>query len=81
MFLSLNHQYLRVEIVLLNPKIFLENNVPPLFSKTKLVSYIFDTCLKLGSPARDNDVKAKKLQVLESLKSGAVFAVLVPLFF
>ena len=47
----------------------------------KLVSYVFDTCLKLGSPGRDNDVKAKKEEVLESLKSGAVFAVLVPLFF
>jgi len=46
-----------------------------------LVCYVFDTCLKLGSPGRDNDVKAKKEEVLESLKSGALFPVLVPLFF
>ena len=43
--------------------------------------YVFDLCLKLGSPARDKDVNKLKDKVLESLKNSGVFAILVPLFF
>ena len=46
-----------------------------------LVCYVFDLCLKLGSPARDKDVNKLKDEVLESLKNSGVFAILVPLFF
>ena len=46
-----------------------------------LVNYIFDTTLKLGSPARDNDVKNLRNEVLTALSNKATFAELVPLFF
>ena len=38
-------------------------------------------CLKLGSPARDNDVKEFKQEVMTALQNKATFAELVPLFF
>ena len=47
----------------------------------KLVCYVFDTCLKLGSPARDDAVKGLKQEVLVAAGNGAVFATLVPIFF
>ena len=46
-----------------------------------LVNYIFDTVLKLGSPARDNDVKKLINEILNALSNKATFAELVPLFF
>lgn len=46
-----------------------------------LVNYIFDTVLKLGSPARDNDVKELRNEILNALSNKATFAELVPLFF
>lgn len=46
-----------------------------------LVNFVFDKCLKLGSPARDNDVKEFKREVLTALQNKATFAELVPLFF
>jgi len=46
-----------------------------------LVNYIFDTTLKLGSPARDNDVKNLRNEILTALSNKATFAELVPLFF
>ena len=46
-----------------------------------LVNYIFDTTLKLGSPARDNDVKKLREEILTALSNKATFAELVPLFF
>ena len=46
-----------------------------------LVNYIFDTTLKLGSPARDNEVKNLRNEILTALSSKATFAELVPLFF
>tara|TARA_B000000475_G_scaffold272157_1_gene272234 strand:+ start:2004 stop:2513 length:510 start_codon:yes stop_codon:yes gene_type:complete len=46
-----------------------------------LVNYIFDTSLKLGSPARDNDVKNLRNEILTALSNKATFAELVPLFF
>ena len=46
-----------------------------------LVNYIFDTVLILGSPARDNDVKKLRNEILNALSNKATFAELVPLFF
>ena len=46
-----------------------------------LVEFVFDKCLKLGSPARDNDVKEFKQEVMTALQNQATFAELVPLFF
>jgi len=46
-----------------------------------LVNYIFDISLKLGSPARDNDVKNLRNEILTALSNNATFAELVPLFF
>ena len=46
-----------------------------------LVNFVFDKCLKLGSPARDNDVKEFQKEVLTALENKATFAELVPLFF
>lgn len=46
-----------------------------------LVNYIFDTTLKLGSPARDIDVKNLRNEILTALSNKATFAELVPLFF
>lgn len=46
-----------------------------------LVAFVFDKCLKLGSPARDNDVKEFKQEVITALQNQATFAELVPLFF
>ena len=46
-----------------------------------LVEFVFDKCLKLGSPARDNDVKEFKREVMAALQNKATFAELVPLFF
>ena len=46
-----------------------------------LVEFVFDKCLKLGSPARDNDVKEFKQEVMTALQNKATFAELVPLFF
>ena len=46
-----------------------------------MVEFVFDKCLKLGSPARDNDVKEFKREVMTALQNKATFAELVPLFF
>ena len=46
-----------------------------------LVDFVFDKCLKLGSPARDNDVKEFKREIMTALQNKATFAELVPLFF
>ena len=46
-----------------------------------LVNYIFDTILKLGSPARDDNVKQLRDEILTALSNKATFAELVPLFF
>ena len=46
-----------------------------------LVNYIFDTTLKLGSPARDDKVKELRDEILTALSNKATFAELVPLFF
>ena len=42
--------------------------------------YVFDLCLKLGSPARDNDTEMKKNEILELMQNGGTFATVVPLF-
>ena len=46
-----------------------------------LVNYIFQCCLDFGSPARDNNVKELKNEIITALQNKAVFADLVPLFF
>ena len=46
-----------------------------------LVNYIFDTTLKLGSPARDTNVKNLRKEIITALSNKATFAELVPLFF
>ena len=46
-----------------------------------LVEFVFDKCLKLGSPARDNEVKEFKREIITTLHNKATFAELVPLFF
>lgn len=46
-----------------------------------LINYVFDLCLKLGSPARDDDVKGLRDEVLTLLSNKGTFAQLVPLFF
>ena len=45
-----------------------------------LIMYVFDLCLKLGSPARDNDTEMKKNEILELMQNGGTFATVVPLF-
>ena len=70
----------------LDPSLFkqmIENNA---FSGTdfyNLICYVFELCLKLGSPARDEEVNRRKTLVLETLQGGGdggTFAKLVPLF-
>lgn len=46
-----------------------------------LINYSFEKCLLLGSPARDQDTKAKRDAVFLALNRGATFAELVPLYF
>ena len=46
-----------------------------------LINYVFDLCLKLGSPARDDEVKRLRDEVLTLLNNKGTFAELVPLFF
>ena len=46
-----------------------------------LVNYIFQCCLDFGSPARDNNVKELKREIISALQNKAIFADLVPLFF
>ena len=43
------------------------------FEFYNLVNYIFDTVLKLGSPARDNDVKKLRNEILNALSNKATF--------
>ena len=45
-----------------------------------LIMYVFDLCLKLGSPARDNETELKKNEILELMQNGGTFATVVPLF-
>lgn len=45
-----------------------------------LVNFVFDRTLKLGSAARDNDVKSKRDEIFECMRTGGLFCTLVPLF-
>ena len=45
-----------------------------------LVNFVFESTLKLGSPARDKEVKAKRDEIFECMKNGGLFCQLVPLF-
>ncbi len=45
-----------------------------------LVNFVFECTLKLGSPARDKEVKAKRDEIFESMRKGGLFCQLVPLF-
>jgi hypothetical protein len=45
-----------------------------------LVNYVFEKCKQLGSPGRDKDVDKKFNELIDLLKSGAVFAEIVPVF-
>ena len=42
--------------------------------------YVFDTCVRLGSPQRDNDTKNKKQEVLDVMNNGGTFADIVVIF-
>ena len=42
--------------------------------------YVFDLCLKLQSPARDNDTEKKRYEILELMENNGTFAQIVPLF-
>jgi len=46
----------------------------------KLVTYVFDLCLQLQSPERDEYTKQKKVDTLQFLQSGASFGKIVPIF-
>jgi hypothetical protein len=46
----------------------------------KLINYVFDLCLQLGSPARDKETNEKKNEVLTLMTNGGTFAQIVPLF-
>jgi hypothetical protein len=61
-------------------KQMIENNA---FSGTdfyNLICYVFELCLKLGSPARDEEVQRKKEIILKQMQAGGTFAKIVPLF-
>lgn len=45
-----------------------------------LVNYVFEKCKQLGSPGRDKDVDKKFNELIDLMKSGAVFAEIVPVF-
>jgi len=45
-----------------------------------LVNFVFECILKLGSAARDKDVKAKRDKIFDCMKKGGLFCQLVPLF-
>ena len=45
-----------------------------------LVNYVFEKCKQLGSPGRDKDVDEKFNELIDLMKSGAVFAEIVPVF-
>ena len=46
-----------------------------------LICYTFDTCKKLGSPARDKETDLKKQEIIELANSDkGTFATVVPLF-
>lgn len=45
-----------------------------------LVNYVFEKCKQLGSPGRDKDVDKKFNELIGLMKSGAVFAEIVPVF-
>jgi len=45
-----------------------------------LIMYIFDLCLKLGSPARDNETETKRNEILELMQNNGTFSQIVPLF-
>jgi len=40
----------------------------------KLINFVFDMCLKLQSPQRDNDTIIKRDEVLDTLKNGGTYA-------
>ncbi len=46
----------------------------------RLINYVFDLCLQLGSPARDKETNEKKNEVLTLMTNGGTFAQIVPLF-
>lgn len=45
-----------------------------------LVNFVFERTLKLGSPARDKQVKEKRDEIYDCMKNGGLFCQLVPLF-
>ena len=45
------------------------------------VYYVFEKCLMLGAPARDEAVTAKRDEVLKAIYEGKVYGELIPLFF
>ena len=45
-----------------------------------LVHFVFERTLKLGSPARDKQVKEKRDEIYDCMKNGGLFCQLVPLF-
>ncbi len=45
-----------------------------------LVNFVFECSLKLGSPGRDTEVKAKRDEIFELMKNNGLFCQLVPLF-
>ena len=45
-----------------------------------LINYVFDLCLKLGSPARDQETENKQNEVLQLMQNNGTFAQIVPLF-
>jgi hypothetical protein len=68
-------------------KQMIENKAYTLDDFTKLCNYLFDLCLRLGSPMRDKYVKEKQNEVLEkmniaktSTNINEAFASVVPTF-
>jgi hypothetical protein len=57
-------------------KQMIEHNVFDSNDFYNLICYVFELILKLGAPARDNEVLERKSKVLE----GKTFATIVPLF-
>ena len=58
----------------------LRNNVIGGVEFYNLVDFVFENTLKLGSPARDEEVKKKRDEIYECMKNNGLFCELVPLF-
>ena len=58
----------------------LRNNAYNIKDFERLVYYIFELCIKFGSPQRDKTTAEMRDEILNEIKKNSPFSVLIPIF-